>query len=67
MSLLSHRIYHTLYRRPGTQGPWKVSDISFEPEQGEIHFDLSCEVKRLGCPACSEGDQPIYDRSQRTW
>jgi len=34
----------------GLKEPWKVSDIRFDLT-GEIHFDLSCEVKRLGCPA----------------
>lgn len=51
----------------GLKDPWKVSDIQFEPEKGEIHFDLSCEVKRLSCPVCSEPNQPIHDRTQRTW
>jgi len=37
----------------GLQGPFKVSDIRFEPELGEIHFDLICDGKRLTCPACS--------------
>jgi len=40
----------------------RVSEIRFKPEQGEIHFDLSCEVKRLECPACSAAEQPIHDR-----
>ena len=51
----------------GLQSPWQVSDIRFEPEQGEIHFDLLCEAKRLGCPACGETDQPLHDRVHRTW
>lgn len=32
-----------------------------------MHFDLICEAKRLGCPACGETDQLIHDRVQRTW
>ena len=51
----------------GLQDPWKVDEICFEPEQGEIHFDLVCDAKRLGCPACAAGDQSIHDRTQRTW
>jgi transposase len=51
----------------GLKAPWQVSDIRFEPEQGEIHFDLACDAKRLGCPACNQTDQPIHDRVQRTW
>ena len=51
----------------GLKAPWQVSDIRFEPEQGEIHFDLACASKRLDCPACAGADQPIHDRVQRTW
>jgi transposase len=51
----------------GLKAPWQVSDIRFEPEQGEIHFDLACESKRLGCPAYAGLDQPMHDRVQRTW
>ena len=51
----------------GLQDPWKVDEIRFEPEQGEIHFDLACDAKRLGCPVCAAGDQSIHDRTQRTW
>ena len=51
----------------GLQEPWKVSAVRFEPDQSEIHFDLACDAKRLGCPACAEADQPIHDRVQRTW
>ena len=51
----------------GLKAPWQVSDIRFEPDQGEIHFDLACESKRLGCPACAGLDQPVHDRVQRTW
>lgn len=51
----------------GLTAPWQVSDIRFEPEQGEIHFDLACESKRLDCPACAGLNQPIHDRVQRTW
>lgn len=51
----------------GLQDPWKVAEIRFEPDQGEIHFDLACDAKRLDCPACATADQSIHDRSQRTW
>ena len=33
----------------GLQAPWKVAEIRFEPEQGEIHFDLACDAKLLSC------------------
>jgi len=49
------------------KAPWQVSDIRFEPEQVAIHFDLVCESKRLACPVCDQTDQPIHERSPRTW
>ena len=51
----------------GLKAPWQVSDIRFEPEQGEIHFDLACGTKRLDCPSCTHADQPIHDRAKKTW
>jgi len=51
----------------GLQSPWEVDDIRFEPEQGEIHFDLVCRAKRLACPCCGQAEQPIHDRLERTW
>lgn len=51
----------------GLQDPWKVSEIRFEPKQGEIHFDLACDAKRLNCPACATAEQPIHDRVQKNW
>ena len=51
----------------GLQDPWEVSDIRFEPEAGEIHFDLTCTAKRLACPVCQSADQSVHDRLQRTW
>lgn len=50
----------------GLQAPWKVAEILFEPEQGEIHFDLACDSNRLSCPACTDAEQPIHDRAQKT-
>lgn len=51
----------------GLQAPWIVEDIRFEPEQGEIHFDLACQGQRLSCPACGAEDQLIHDRPKRSW
>lgn len=51
----------------GLQAPWIVEDIRFEPEQGEIHFELSCQSQRLSCPVCAALDQPIHDRPKRSW
>lgn len=51
----------------GLQLPWVVDDIRFEPEQGEIHFELQCQSQRLACPICGTEDQPIHDRLKRSW
>lgn len=51
----------------GLQPPWEVVDVRFTPEQGEIHFDVACTARRLPCPACGAGEQPIHDRKARSW
>lgn len=51
----------------GLRAPWEVDEIRFEPEKGEIHFDLVCRAKRLMCPCCGLEEQPIHDRLKRTW
>ena len=51
----------------GLSSPWRVDDVRFDPEQGEIHFDVVCAEKRLPCPVCGEVNQPIHDRKSRTW
>ena len=51
----------------GLSSPWRVDDVRFIPDQGEIHFDVVCSEKRLPCPVCGEVDQPIHDRKSRTW
>jgi transposase len=51
----------------GLQAPWQVAAIRFEPDQGQIHFDLTCASNRLNCPVCDAADQPIHDRKSRRW
>jgi len=51
----------------GLQSPWKVEDIRFEPEAGDIHFDVACAANQLGCPVRGEADQPVHDRKKRSW
>jgi len=51
----------------GLKEPWGVANIRFEPEAGEIHFDLSCDAKKMDCPACNKEAEPIHDRLNRTW
>lgn len=51
----------------GLARPWGVVDVRFEPEAGEIHFDVACGETRLACPACGADGQPIHDRKARSW
>ena len=51
----------------GLSAPWRVTDIRFAPEAGEIHFDIGCESLRLCCPVCGATDQSIHDRRDHTW
>lgn len=51
----------------GLSWPWQVTDIRFEPEAGEIHFQVDCSSARLSCPACGASDQPIHDRRAHCW
>jgi len=51
----------------GLSWPWQVTDIRFEPEAGEIHFQVGCSAPRLSCPACGANDQPIHDRREHRW
>jgi transposase len=51
----------------GLQSPWQVSDVRFEPDSGEIHFDVVCGTSRLACPVCGAQEQPIHDRKARSW
>ena len=51
----------------GLQPPWRVEEVRFEPERGEIHFDVGCGAKRLPCPVCGAAEQPIHDRQARSW
>ena len=51
----------------GLTPPWAVDSVSFRPEEGAIHFEVSCKAKRLACPACGAADQPVHDRVARSW
>jgi len=51
----------------GLTPPWAVDGVSFRPDEGAIHFEVSCDAARLACPACGAADQPVHDRVERTW
>ena len=51
----------------GLTPPWAVDSVSFRADEGAIHFEVACRVRRLACPACGAPDQPVHDRVARTW
>lgn len=51
----------------GLHQPWHVDEVKFSLDEGEIHFNVACGEKRLPCPVCGAGDQPVHDRLDRTW
>lgn len=51
----------------GLTSPWAVDSVSFRPDEGAIHFEVSCKAARLACPACGAADQPVHDRMARSW
>lgn len=51
----------------GLTAPWRVINVDFQQAQGRIVFKVESTAKRLTCPACGAPDQPIHDRSTRTW
>lgn len=51
----------------GLSAPWRVKDVKLDTAQRRIDFELTCDAKRLACPACGLPDQGIHDRLKREW
>lgn len=51
----------------GLTPPWSVASVDFKPAEARIDFMVDCTAKRMTCPACGAGDQPVHDRLARTW
>lgn len=52
----------------GLQEPWSVTDVRFEAQAKEIHFDVSFKTgARFACPSCGATDQPVHDTRARSW
>lgn len=52
----------------GIAEPWRVSDASFDPEEGRL--DLYLGFARGAHFACPEGDEdacPVHDTESKTW
>ncbi len=51
----------------GLSAPWRVEKVNLDTASRRIDFDLTCDAKRLACPACGFADQGIHDRQKRQW
>jgi transposase len=51
----------------GLSAPWRVEKVNLDTACRRIDFDLTCDAKRLACPACGLADQGIHDRQKREW
>ena len=51
----------------GLQAPWVVSKVELDTTRRRIDFEVSCDAKKLPCPACGVNGQGIHDRVRRDW
>lgn len=51
----------------GIAAPWKLTDIDFDKDKGELRLRVSCDTgARFPCPG-GAGDVGRYDSRERTW
>jgi transposase len=51
----------------GLQAPWVVAKVDLDTAKRRIDFEVSCEARKLACPACGVSGQGIHDRIRRDW
>lgn len=51
----------------GLQTPWAVREVELNTAKRRIDFEVTCDAKRLACPACGAEEQGIHDRVRRDW
>lgn len=51
----------------GLQTPWVVREVELNTVKRRIDFEVTCDAKRLACPACGAAEQGIHDRVRRDW
>ncbi|WP_439823449.1 transposase family protein, partial [Caballeronia sordidicola] len=44
-----------------------VSRVELDTTKRRIDFEVSCDAKKLPCPACGVNGQGIHDRVRRDW
>jgi len=50
----------------GLQAPWEVKQVDLDTSKRRIDFEVTCDTKRLACPACGTAEQGIH-RVRRDW
>ena len=51
----------------GLQAPWVVKEVELNTVKRRIDFQVGCDAKHLGCPACGAAGQGIHERVERSW
>jgi transposase len=52
----------------GLQAPWSVTDVRFDAQTKEIHFDVRFKPgSRFACQSCGAPEQPVHDTRARSW
>lgn len=51
----------------GLQAPWVVSKVDLDTAKRRIDFEVTCDAKKLPCPACGVHGQGVHDRVRRDW
>ncbi len=51
----------------GLQAPWCVAKVDLDTAKRRIDFEVTCDAKKLPCPACGISGQGIHDRVRRDW
>jgi transposase len=51
----------------GLRPPWVVQSVKLDTAKRRIDFEIGCQAKALGCPACGVAAQPLHDRLHRSW
>ena len=51
----------------GLEDPWKLDEVKFDPEQGQLDINISYNARRqFPCPSC-QSESSVFDTMERTW
>ena len=51
----------------GLKSSWVVAKVELDIDKRRIHFEVSCDARKLPCPACGVSERGIHDRVRRSW